>query len=522
MSVPAEAIVTIVDELRALLPDRVSTAAAVREQHGHDESYHRTAPPDVVVFPESTEEVAQVVGLCAKHRCPHDPVRDRDVARRARPGAARGGLDRRHPDGPDPGGERRGPRLPHRAGGQAQAASTSTCATPACSSPSIPGADASLGGMAATRASGTNAVRYGTMRENVLGLTVVLADGRIVKTGGRARKSAAGYDLTRLFVGSEGTLGVITEIRLRLHGIPEAVSAAVCPFGSLAGAVDTVIQTIQCGVPVARIELLDEVQMDAVNRYSGLDYPVSPTLFFEFHGSGQGVREQVETVGAPGGREHRRGVPVGDPPGGSIPAVAGATRCVLRGDCATSRRAGLADGRLRPDLEPGGVHPGDARGHRCVRVARPHRRPRRGRELPPVVHPRPRRRRGAGAGGGGQRAHGGPRPRHGRHLHRRARHRLRQDRVPQPRARERGGLRDAADQAGPRSREPHESRQDSSVDAMEADPGGSPFGATVAAGPARDTFGCPGLMGQGGVPRREWCRAPGDPFPEGTEDGGFQ
>jgi D-lactate dehydrogenase (cytochrome) len=284
-----------IEELRALLGDRLSTSTGVRDHHSKDESWHIPHRPDAVAFPNSTEEVSQIVQVCARHQTPvvaygtgtslegavipeHGGVvidlvnlnevlqvnaEDLDVTVQAR--VTRKQLNEHVRD-------------------------------LGLFFPIDPGADASLGGMAATRASGTNAVRYGTMRENVLALTVVLADGRIIRTSRRARKSAAGYDLTRLFVGSEGTLGIITEVTLRLYGLPEAMAAAVCSFDTLEGAIDTVIQTIQLGIPVARIELLDDVQMDAVNKFSRLDYPVKNTLFVEFHGTQAGVQEQAELV----------------------------------------------------------------------------------------------------------------------------------------------------------------------------------------------------------------------------------
>ena len=286
----------MIDELRALLGERLSTSAAVCEQHGHGESYHPTHPPDAVAFAHSTEEVAEIVKICARHKRPVIAF-GTGTSLEGHVAALHGGIciDLSHMNEVI---EVNSDDMDCRVqAGVTRKQLNEYLRHTGLFFPIDPGADASLGGMAATRASGTNAVRYGTMRDNVLSLIVVLADGRIIKTGGRARKSAAGYDLTRLFVGSEGTLGVITEITLRLHGIPEAILAAVCSFATLEGAVNAVILTIQLGIPVARIEILDEVQIDAINRYSGLDYPVLPTLLFEFHGTENWVREQAEMVG---------------------------------------------------------------------------------------------------------------------------------------------------------------------------------------------------------------------------------
>jgi D-lactate dehydrogenase (cytochrome) len=302
----------LIDQLRTVLGDRVATGQAVREHHSRGESHHHGVLPDAVVFPVSTAEVQAIVAACAAHGCPMTPfgagssleghvvplrhgvtidlarmnrivrlsVEDLDVTVEA--GVTRKQLDKH-------------------------------LQSTGLMFPLDPGADATLGGMAATRASGTTAVRYGTMREAVLGMTVVTADGRAVKTGTRARKSSAGYDLTRLFVGAEGTLGIITELTLRLHGRPEAVASATSWFDSIEGAVNAVILIVQLGIPVARIELLDETQMDAVNRHSRLNRPVAPTLFFEFHGQSEAsVDEQAQAVGdivaEHGGHDYARAV----------------------------------------------------------------------------------------------------------------------------------------------------------------------------------------------------------------------
>ena len=286
----------LLDALKARFGDNCSTAQVVREQHGRDESAFTTVPPPAaVVFAECTQDVADAVKLCAQHKVPVIPfgvgssleghllavqggisidlmrmnkvlaINPEDLTVTVQPGVTRKQLNE-------------------------EIKSTGLFF------PIDPGADATIGGMSATRASGTNAVRYGTMRENVLALEVVNAQGEVLRTGTRAKKSSAGYDLTRLFVGSEGTLGVITEITLRIYPLPEAISAAICSFPSIKDAVHAVIQTIQLGVPIARVELIDANTVRMVNAYARLGLREEPMLLMEFHGSPAGVKEQAETV----------------------------------------------------------------------------------------------------------------------------------------------------------------------------------------------------------------------------------
>lgn len=281
--------------MAARFGDRFTTAGSVCLHHGQDESSFAPVPPEAVVFVESTEEVAAVAALCSAHGVPMI-AHGAGTSLEGQLLAVAGGISI------DLTGVNRVLQIrPGDLDATVQAGVTRKQLNEALRAdglffPIDPGADASLGGMAATRASGTNAVRYGTMRENVLALTAVLADGRIIHTGSRARKSAAGYDLTHLLLGSEGTLGIITELTVRLHPVPESIGSAVCAFPSVDAAVQTVMQTIQMGVPVARIEIVDALAISAINVYSKLTLRELPTLFFEFHGSAAGVEEQAQTV----------------------------------------------------------------------------------------------------------------------------------------------------------------------------------------------------------------------------------
>ncbi|MGB0902920.1 FAD-binding oxidoreductase [Halocynthiibacter sp.] len=287
---------TVISALKSVLSDRVSLSDADRANHGGSETWFAPAPPDIVVYPETTEEVSQIVVICAAHNMPvigygagtslegHTSaihggvcvdfsrmnkvlqVNDQDLSVCVQPGITREDLNE----------DLRATGLMF---------------------PVDPGANASIGGMASTRASGTTAVRYGTMRDNILAMEVVLADGRVIQTGTAARKSASGYDLTALFCGAEGTLGLITELTLRLHGQPEAVAAAVCSFSDMDAAVNAVITTVQCAIPMARIEFLDSLAVEAVNKDADLGLPIQPHLLVEFHGSDQSVTEQAERFG---------------------------------------------------------------------------------------------------------------------------------------------------------------------------------------------------------------------------------
>ena len=444
--------------LKQRFGDRLSTAESVRDQHGKGEDHHPVVPPDGVFFAESTEEVAEAVKICAEYKMPVIPF-GTGTSLEGHVAALNGGLTidltrmnevlQVNPEDLDcrvqPGVTRKQLNEYLRDTG--------------LFFPIDPGADASIGGMTATRASGTNAVRYGTMRENVLGLTVVTADGRIIKTAQRARKSSAGYDLTRLFVGSEGTLGVITEITLRLYGIPESIVSALCAYPSLEAAVNTVIETIQIGIPVSRIEIADEIQMKAINDYSGTDLPVAPMLWFEFHGTEAGTTEQAEMVKA-----------ISDEWGGgefewTASPEERAKLWQARHDAAYAAkniRKGAevwATDVCVPISRLAEWHRRDPEGHRRERSDRPHRRPCRRRQLPSGPDRRPGRRGRDGPGQRRQRTPGPPRHRHGRHLHRRTRHRHGQDGLPDRRA-WRGGFAHAPDQEGPRPGEHHEPGQD--------------------------------------------------------------
>ncbi|MGX0902824.1 D-lactate dehydrogenase (cytochrome) [Roseovarius sp. MBR-79] len=365
---------TALADLSSFLGQRLSRSKSDLDLHGASESYFPLSPPDAVAYPETTEEVARIVAACARARVPVVgwgtgtslegqaqafsggvvvdfcrmnrvlEVAQADMVARVQPGVTREALNE----------ELRATGLMF---------------------PVDPGANASLGGMASTRASGTTAVRYGTMRDNVLGLEVVTARGEVIRTGTAARKSSAGYDLTALFVGAEGTLGLITELTLRLRGQPEAISAAVCAFESVGDAVETVIDTIQCGIPMARIELLDADSVRAVNAYAKMSLPEKPHLLLEFHGSPTGVTEQAEAFGAIAADHHGSGFDWATKPEArkalwtmrhnayyAVLASRPGARAIVTDICVPISRLAEAIEATRADLAQSGVH-GPILGH---------------------------------------------------------------------------------------------------------------------------------------------------------------
>ena len=449
----------LLDALKARFGTQYSTAMAVREQHGRDESSFVAPPPAAVVFAERTQDVADAVKLASQFEVPVIPfgvgssleghllavqggisidltrmnkvlsVNADDLTVTVQPGVTRKQLNE-------------------------EIKSTGLFF------PIDPGADATIGGMSATRASGTNAVRYGTMRENVLSLEVVTADGQVIRTGTRAKKSSAGYDLTRLFVGSEGTLGVITEITVRLYPLPEAISAAICSFPSIEAAVRTTIQVIQLGVPIARVELIDVNTVRMVNVHSKLGLLEEPLLLMEFHGSPAGVKEQAETVQEIASEHGGTAFQWATTPEERTRLWTARHNAYFAAIQSQARLPRHLHRHLRADLAPGRLPAGIGEGGRRERPALLPGRPRGRRQFPLRVSAGPRPAARARAGRETQSPAGDARAEHGRHLYRRARRRPAQDGVPGHRDRRGRGRHDAHDQAGARSEEHHESGQD--------------------------------------------------------------
>ena len=457
-----QALASTLEALAARFGNRLITSQAVRDQHAHTTTWLAPQPPDAVVMAQETADIQDVVRICAKHRVPVIAF-GTGTSLEGQVNAPAGGvcIDLRdmnkvlevHADDLDcviqPGVTRKALNEHLRDQG--------------VFFPIDPGADASLGGMASTRASGTNAVRYGTMRDNVLALKVVRGDGEIITTGTRSKKSSAGYDLTHLFVGAEGTLGIITELTIKLRGIPETIAAAACSFDSVRGACQATILAIQTGIPVARIELLNAEQVRACNSYSKLSLPETPLLLLEFHGSENEVAEQSKNF-----REIAQECGGGDFTWTTRPEdrtklwqarhdAYWAVKALRPG------RGRGGDRRLRADLAARRLRHRDRGRSQAAKTAIADRRPCRRRQFPLLAAVRRRRRRGNGARRGLHASPGRTRAVDGRHLHRRARHRAGQAEISQGRDRPGGDRGDARGQAGARPAKYLQSRKDTAA-----------------------------------------------------------